>query len=68
MAKRSALPRLNDILHAIAKAQRYVAGLDLAAYRATEMERDAVERCVEIVSEASRHIPDELTSEHAHIP
>jgi uncharacterized protein with HEPN domain len=35
-----------------------VAGIDLAHYRGNIMLRRAVERCVEIVSEASRSIPD----------
>jgi uncharacterized protein with HEPN domain len=37
-----------------------VDGLDLADYRENLMLRRAVERCVEIVSEASRGISDEM--------
>jgi uncharacterized protein with HEPN domain len=37
-----------------------VDGLDLADYRKNLMLRRAVERCVEIVSEASRGISDEM--------
>lgn len=42
--------------------------VDLAAYRRDEKLRRAVERCVEIVSEASRHLPSELTDQHADQP
>src|SRR4051812_46192809 len=35
-----------------------IAGMDLDAYRADMRTRRAVERCIEIVSEASRHIPE----------
>lgn len=68
MAKLSVLPRLHDILQAIAKAQRYIAGVDPEGYRSSDMEHMAVERCIEVKSEASRHIPDELTSPHPSIP
>jgi len=37
-----------------------VGGTDFAEYRRNMMLRRAVERCVEIVSEASRGIPDEM--------
>ena len=32
------------------------------------MLRDAVERCLEIISEASRHVPAELKARHPEIP
>jgi uncharacterized protein with HEPN domain len=38
-------------------------GVDFATYRRDTKLRRAVERCVEIVSEASRHIPKEWKSE-----
>ncbi|HEY1544502.1 MAG TPA: HepT-like ribonuclease domain-containing protein [Xanthobacteraceae bacterium] len=37
-----------------------IAGIDLTEYGGNLMLRRAVERCVEIVSEASRGIPDEM--------
>lgn len=36
------------------------AGVDFATYRGDVMLRRAIERCVEIVSEASRSIPDDM--------
>ncbi|HKG75982.1 MAG TPA: HepT-like ribonuclease domain-containing protein [Beijerinckiaceae bacterium] len=53
------LPRLRDILQVIDEIAEIIAGLDLAAYQADVRSRRAVERCIEIVSEASRHIPDD---------
>ena len=51
--------RLRHILEAIAKIEVYLAGKSFADYLADDMRRYAVERCLEIASEASRHIPPE---------
>ena len=48
------------MLDAIDEVEEYVADRDFAGYLAAPMVRRAVERCVEIVSEASRHIPDDV--------
>src|SRR5689334_16552671 len=45
-----------------------IGGIDLAAYREDLKLRRAVERCVEIVSEASRHIPDDLKASFPNEP
>lgn len=37
-----------------------ITGVDLAEYRRDVKLRRAVERCVEIVSEASQHVPEDL--------
>jgi uncharacterized protein with HEPN domain len=58
--KRPHLVRLRDMLENVDLVAEMVAGVDLAAYRRDIMLRRAVERCVEIVSEASRGIPDEM--------
>jgi uncharacterized protein with HEPN domain len=61
--KRSELGRLRDILEDIEAVGEMMADVDLAAYRRDYKLRRAVERCVEIVSEASRNIPDYLKTE-----
>ena len=63
MIKRSELVRLRDILDNIDAVAEMMVGVDLAAYRRDYKLRRAVERCVEIVSEASRKIPDQLKAE-----
>src|SRR6266446_6641712 len=45
-----------------------MADIDLAAYRRDYKLRRAVERCVEIVSEASRFISDDLKAEFSDKP
>lgn len=68
MDKQSILPRLDDILESIEGVAGIVAGLDFEAYQRSFVSRKAVERCVEIVSEASRYLPAELTNSHPDIP
>lgn len=57
MARATFADRLRHILDAIARIQTYVADRSLDDYLADDMRRHAVERCLEIISEASRHIP-----------
>jgi uncharacterized protein with HEPN domain len=66
--KRSHLVRLRDILETIDAVGEMMVGVDLAGYRRDYKLRRAVERCVEIVSEASRGIPNELKNEFAEQP
>lgn len=56
--KRSVIVRLNDMLAMIDAVAEMTDGTDLARYRSDLMLRLAVERSVEIISEASRHIPE----------
>ena len=63
MAPRSQFVRLSDIRDNIDAVAEMIEGLDLAAYQRDTKLRRAVERCVEIISEASRHIPMQLKSE-----
>jgi uncharacterized protein with HEPN domain len=55
--KRTQIVRLRDILDAIDGATEMISGVEFEQYRSDFKLRMALERCVEIVSEASRHIP-----------
>ncbi len=68
MAGRTALVPLTDIRDAIRRIERYTKGKNLALFRRDELVNDAVERCLEIISEASRRLPEEMKSRHADIP
>jgi uncharacterized protein with HEPN domain len=68
MVSRKATNALNDILLAIEEVEEYIAGYDLGSYLKDRKTRRSVERCVEIVSEASRKIPDDLKALHPNIP
>ena len=51
--------RLQDILDNVRLIQSYVLGMDRAAFDADRRTRDAVERCLERVSEAATKLGDE---------
>jgi uncharacterized protein with HEPN domain len=59
---------LNDILDNIRLAERFAANLDSVAFCADTLRVYGVTRCLEIISEASRRLPDELKARHTSIP
>lgn len=68
MPPRSWRLRIEDILEAIHKTQRYVSGLSFDEFRADEKVVDAVVRNLEVIGEAARHIPPEVESRHPGVP
>jgi len=68
MAAESLFPRLTDILEAIGHIRSIMEGIELAAFEADWQKRWLVERGVEIISEASRHLPNEMKARHPEIP
>jgi uncharacterized protein with HEPN domain len=58
---------LNDIQHHIAMAEGFVAGMSYEAFKDNNLHLYAVTRCLEIISEASRRLPDELKARHPSI-
>jgi uncharacterized protein with HEPN domain len=68
MASRSVRPRLQDILDHIAIVRAATAGQDLVSFVADPVLRLAVERAIEIISEAVRHVPQEDRDRYADIP
>jgi len=56
----SPIPRLTDIIEAIQHIRAETTGVPLDAFEADWRKRWLVERGVEIISEASRRLPDEL--------
>jgi uncharacterized protein with HEPN domain len=58
---------LNDIRYHIAMAQTFMEGISYDALRDDLRTTYAVTRCLEIISEASRRLPDELKARHPSI-
>ena len=58
---------LNDIHHHILLAQTFVEGISEYDLRDDLRTTYAVTRCLEIISEASRRLPDELKARHPSI-
>jgi uncharacterized protein with HEPN domain len=64
----SLVPRLTDIITAIELILSEMAGVTLQAFESDMRKRWLVERGIEIVSEASRHLGDELKARNPEIP
>ena len=68
MAERKISLRLADMVEAIERIRLLMTGVSLDAFERDWEKCWLVERGMEIVSEASRHLPDELKARHAEIP
>lgn len=65
---RDAGPVLHDILETIALIETALAGKSREDFGKDDILRLAIQRAIEIISEASRHIPDDLLSHAPQIP
>jgi uncharacterized protein with HEPN domain len=59
---------VRDILEAIANIETDIAGYDFEKFRADRRTRQLVERNLEILSEASRRLPNEYKDQEVQIP
>jgi uncharacterized protein with HEPN domain len=59
---------VEEMLDYITQARTYAADLTFEQYSADQKTQRAVERCIEVISEASRHLPGEIKANHADIP
>jgi len=65
---RSYAPRLSDMIEAIERIRHVLGDATLEAFESDWERQWLVERGVEIISEASRHLPPELKARHPNIP
>ena len=68
MPPKSVLARLDDILEAAEVARQYASTTTRKIGEDNKVTRFVLERSLEIVSEAVRHIPDALQSKYPEIP
>ncbi len=68
MAKRSVTLRLDDMIEAAGRVQAVLGNLTLDAFEADWQRHWLVQRGIEIISEASRHLPPEMKARHPDIP
>ena len=64
MAMRSPLLRIRDMLESIRGIERALAGKTIRDYERSWLLRSAVERGIEVISEASRHLGRDLKAQH----
>ena len=67
MPSKNPAQRLSDIIDNVDAIRRFTFGLDLPAFRADRKTVYAVVRALEIISEASRHLPVDLLHRHPEI-
>ena len=67
MPTRSVSLRLTDIVEAIARIRAVRGGMSLESFDADWEKRWLVERGIEILVEASRHLPDDVKARHPNI-
>jgi uncharacterized protein with HEPN domain len=60
--------RVNDILESIDKIERYTQDMDFSGWLEDEKSVDAVIRNIEVIGEASSHLPDEVLQRYKDIP
>lgn len=68
MSSRSWQFRIDDILEAINKIERYTHDLDFIVWQEDEKSVDAVIRNLEIIGEASSRLPDEVRAHYVGVP
>jgi uncharacterized protein with HEPN domain len=68
MAMPPQIARLTDIIEAVELIRSEMVGVTLQTFEPDKRKRWLVERGVEIISEASRHLSDELKERHPEIP
>jgi len=64
----SPIARLIDIIEAVDLIRSEMAGVTLQSLESNKRKRWLVERGIEIISDASRHLNDELKARHPEIP
>jgi uncharacterized protein with HEPN domain len=60
--------RIRHILGAIARIQDYTRGLDQDSFAGNSMAVDAVIRNLQVIGEATRHVPEDIQTMNAQIP
>ena len=68
MGARSIVPRLTDMIESVERIRAVLKDISLEDFEADWQRQWLVERGVEIVSEASRHLTEEIKSRHPEIP
>ena len=59
---------VEEMLDYIEQANSYVGAMTFGQYSSDRKTQRAVERCIEVISESSRHIPGEFTAKYPEIP
>jgi len=59
---------LKDIIENMARAEKFIAKMQFDDFKKDEKTSFAVIRCIEIIGEATKHIPQSIRNKHPEIP
>ncbi|MCS7164255.1 MAG: DUF86 domain-containing protein [Thermodesulfovibrio sp.] len=68
MKKRNTILYIKDIIEYMERAQKYLENLNFEEFLSDNKTCDAVIRCIEVIGEAAKKIPDELRKKYTSIP
>ncbi len=68
MSDRSQVLYLSEMLAAMEKVERYIAGVSYEEFVRQEQLVDAVERNIEKIGEAAAAVPDDIRNRHPEVP
>jgi uncharacterized protein with HEPN domain len=67
MSKRGHREYLADMREAIVRVRSYTSGIDYGQFLTDPKTQDAVIRNIEIIGEAAKHMPDQITGAHPEV-
>jgi len=67
-AKRSGLDYLRDIIEMMGKIEKFIQGMGFEDFKRDDKTNFAVFRALEVIGEASKHVPEAVKRRHPHIP
>ena len=59
---------LRDIIDNIERVQRFIADISYDEFARDDLRNYGVVRCLEIIGEATKHLPEKLRNQHPEIP
>jgi len=66
--KRNIKIYVSDIIEYMERSEEYIKGMNFEQFIEDKKTQDAVIRCIEIIGEAAKNVPDEIRNKYSFIP